>query len=44
MLTYVQNNYLSVYNQVGSGTGITDRSEKSIPRPDKPHRSDVLFI
>ena len=28
-------------NQVGSGTGITDRSEKSIQRPDKPDRSEI---
>ena len=27
--------------QVGSGTGITDRSEKSIQRPDKPDRSEI---
>ena len=35
----VRNN--SYGNQVGSGTGITDRSEKSIQRPDKPDRSEI---
>ena len=37
----VQSQGTGLTRPVGSGTGITDRSEKSIPRPDKPHRSEI---